>query len=49
MDLFTQGLTSSLYQRYLPLVLLLAAIIAGWTLLVMRRFLQGLTGLSGRA
>ncbi len=45
MDLFTQGLTSSLYQRYLPLVLLLAAIIAGWTLLVMRRFLRGLTGL----
>ena len=32
-------------QRFLPLVLLLAAIVAGWTLIVMRRFLSGLTGL----
>ena len=44
-DQFTQGLENALYERYLPLVLLLAAIIAGWTLLVMRKFLGGLTGL----
>ena len=44
-DQFTQGLENALYERYLPLVLLLAAIIAGWTLLVMPKFLGGLTGL----
>ncbi|MBO0702263.1 MAG: hypothetical protein J2P38_04970, partial [Candidatus Dormibacteraeota bacterium] len=43
-DQFTHGLWNSLYSQYLPLVLLLAAVVVGWTLLVMRRFLGGLVG-----
>ena len=42
---FTIGLRETLYNDYLPLVLVVAAIVAGWTLLVMRRFLGGLTGI----
>ncbi|MBO0707909.1 MAG: hypothetical protein J2P44_06040, partial [Candidatus Dormibacteraeota bacterium] len=44
-DSFTTGLKDTLYQQYLPLIVVLAAIVAGWTVLVMRRFLGGLTGI----
>ncbi len=42
---FSVGLENGLYGSYHPLLLVLAAIVVGWTLLVMRKFLGGVVGI----